>query len=227
MIKGDILELESRRKIYNFILNNPGLHIREISRRSDISFSTLRHHLNHLEKNDILINKKEGNYNRYYARDKMGKNDKKIMDFLRQDTPRAIILLLFAYVECSLTEISENLEKHPSTISYHLNNMQNMGIVERVFGENGIIDNDSVPFKIKRSQVTNESIYMLKDPELIYNLLIRYKNDLFDNITVGSIVGYVDDFVSDGVPEKILSPKESIDSIAKQIYELFPIPFCA
>ncbi len=38
----DILTLEIRGGIYNFILKYPGLHLREISRRMDIPFSTLK-----------------------------------------------------------------------------------------------------------------------------------------------------------------------------------------
>ncbi|MCK4365849.1 MAG: winged helix-turn-helix transcriptional regulator [Thermoplasmatales archaeon] len=43
----NILELETRRQIYNIILENPGLHLRELSRRTNLSFGGLRHHLNY------------------------------------------------------------------------------------------------------------------------------------------------------------------------------------
>jgi len=46
----NILEHDIRQKIYRFILENSGLHLREISRRMAIPKSTLRHHLKYLNK---------------------------------------------------------------------------------------------------------------------------------------------------------------------------------
>ena len=43
-----ILELEKRRKIYNYILTNPGLHFNEIVRGLQIPKTTLEYHLNYL-----------------------------------------------------------------------------------------------------------------------------------------------------------------------------------
>lgn len=48
--KEDSLALETRRKIYNLILNYPGLHEREIARKLNLSLSTLDYHLHYLEK---------------------------------------------------------------------------------------------------------------------------------------------------------------------------------
>jgi len=225
--ENNILNLETRRQIFNFILKYPGLHIREISRKTIIPFSTLRHHLTYLEKHDLVTRKTDGRYYRFYAKDKVGRKEKKILDFLRQETPRAIILLLFAYVECSQVEISENLEKHPATILYHLKKMEEMDIVEKVSADNGLIYKEEIPLTIKRKQKTNETVYMLKNHYLLYNLLIRQKDNLFDNIKTGFVIDYVNDFFSDGVPKKILSPKDAVDSISKTIFDLFPPSFCA
>lgn len=226
-MKTNIFELETRRQIFSFILKYPGLHLRELSRRLEMPFSTLRHHLTYLEKRDFIIRKSSGRYYRFYAKDEIGRKEKKILDFLRQETPRGIILLLFAYVECSQVEMGQNLEKHPSTILHHLKKMEKMDIVERVSPDNGLICKEEISLTIKRTSVTNETVYMLKNHDLIYNLLIRHKNNLFDDTSVDLIVDYVNDFFSDGVPNKILSPKAAVDSIAKIIFDLFPPSFCA
>ena len=226
-MKQNILELEKRRKIYNFILEYPGLHIREISRRIDIPFSTLYYHLNFLRKRGILKARSEGRYNRYYVTNKIGNREKNILNLLRQDTPRAIILLLLAYVGCSQTEISENLEKDPATISFHLKKLESIDVVERVTVSNGLIHKESISLVIKRAKLGNESIYMLKYPDVIYDLLVIYQDNLFDKINVNLVIDYMNRFLSDGVPQEIQSPKSSIDSIAKVIFRLFPPPFCA
>ena len=48
--KKNILKLEIRRKIYDFVDKNPGLHVREISRRMDIPINTLIYHIKYLKK---------------------------------------------------------------------------------------------------------------------------------------------------------------------------------
>ena len=58
----NILELETRRKIYDFIQKFPGLHVREISRRLEIPFSTLQYHLRFLEKRELVKAKDDGKY---------------------------------------------------------------------------------------------------------------------------------------------------------------------
>ena len=76
MIKNGILELETRRRIYNFILKNPGLHLREISRRSNIPKTTLIYHLNFLEKQGLIKTEANSRFTRYYTTNKVGKKDK-------------------------------------------------------------------------------------------------------------------------------------------------------
>ena len=65
---------------------------------------------------------------------------------------------------------------------------------------------------------------MLKNPYKIYDLLIIHKDNLFDNVSASLILDYMNDFLSEGIPEKIKSPKSAVDSIAEIVFELFPIP---
>jgi len=51
----NILELELRRNIYDFILKNPGFHLRGLSRKLKIPKSTLLHHLKILKKRELII----------------------------------------------------------------------------------------------------------------------------------------------------------------------------
>lgn len=92
--RGDILKLETRREIYNFILEHPGLHLREISRRTNISFGGLRYHLDFLKKQELVTTKSNRRYIRYYVTQKVGKIDKEIINLLRQEVPRKIFLLM-------------------------------------------------------------------------------------------------------------------------------------
>jgi len=57
--KKNILKLEIRRKIYDFVDKNPGLHVREISRRMDIPINTLIYHIKYLKKLDVTAPRHE------------------------------------------------------------------------------------------------------------------------------------------------------------------------
>ena len=224
-----ILDLEKRRKIYNFILNHPGVHLRLISKKIKMPYTTIRHHIHYLERHDLIIKKSDGKSDKLYIKNKVSRKDKDIIGFLQQNTQREIILLLLAYVECSISEISKNLNRHPSTILFHLKKLHEKDIVEHVENKNGLIKKDDFSIKILRKNITNESVYMLKKPDVIYDLLIRYKHNISDDSAIVSIIlNYIRAFLEDGVPDQILSPRSSIDSIEKMIFEdLFPPSFCA
>ena len=73
----DILELKKRREIYEFISNNSGLHMRDISRKMNIPFTTMQYHLNYLEKKELIISKNDGKYTRYFISFEIGEKEKK------------------------------------------------------------------------------------------------------------------------------------------------------
>ncbi|KAA0002848.1 MAG: transcriptional regulator [Thermoplasmata archaeon] len=162
MIKEDSLALETRRKIYNLILNYPGLHEREIARKLNISLSTLDYHLHYLEKREIIVSKKDGRYTRYFASLKVGMQDKKIIAILRQKTPRKIVLFLLMHPGSIHKEICEGVKKSPSTISFHLKKMIDAGIIEAV-------------------SLGRETAYSVKDEEEVVKMLITYKNTFLDS----------------------------------------------
>jgi len=162
MVKEDGSEFKARKEIYNYILEHPGLHLGELSRKMDIPKSTMNYHLNHLKKRERLVKKSEERYTRYYIANKIGKTDKKILHLLRQTVPREIIIFLLLHPDSLQKKISKNLKKHPTTISFHLNKLMNIDIIETI--PNG-----------------NETIYRIKNPQHISDLLIKYGKSLFDD----------------------------------------------
>jgi predicted transcriptional regulator/uncharacterized protein YegL len=57
----DLLKQKNRKKIYDHIMNNPGDHFREIQRAVDLEVGTLSHHLNILEKEQLIVSEQDGN----------------------------------------------------------------------------------------------------------------------------------------------------------------------
>ena len=209
----NILKLEARRKIYQFILKNPGSYLREFSRKMNIPKTTVEHHLRYLKKHGFLEVKSEDGYTRYYAAKKVSEIDKKLFDLFRQDTPRTIILLLlisFGLSQAQMIKIAKQwknhpskigiyLNKHPSTISYYFNKLVAMDIIEGI--PNG-----------------NETKYIIKNPEIFLDLIITYENSLMKDDSVYPFIKYL---VSPD-KEKIYL---AIDHVIETVYEVCPHPY--
>jgi DNA-binding transcriptional ArsR family regulator len=223
-----ILELKRRREIYEFISHNSGLHPRDISRKMKIPFTSLQYHLLTLEKNGLVISRKDGKYNRYFISFEVSEEEKKILNCFRKRAALHIILWFFIGVQCTQKDLSRFLEKHPATIGFHLRNMMHAGIVEKKSIDNGFIYKDHPPHVIKRSQVSSEKIFVLKDPWRIYDLLIKHKKNLSDKKMVEFLIEHVEFYIADGIPQKVQNREETINSIVNAYCGFFfPPSFCS
>ena len=92
--KEKVLNLKTRQELYNFISENPGLHLREIFRKVNLSFGCLRYHLNYLEKLNLIFSRPDLKYKRYYVKESIGRKDLEILNILRQEVPLRIIMML-------------------------------------------------------------------------------------------------------------------------------------
>ena len=206
MRTNNLLGLEIRRQLFNFILKNPGLHLREISRKLNIPKTTLNYHLKYLEKENFLLGKPGSRYTRYYATKKVGNINKHILGLMRQDIPRRIILFFFLYPEHSITDISQDLEIPSTTISFHLKKLIDLDIIEK-------------------RRAGHSYAYRIKNQKEMYNMLISYENSLSDDI-LGPFLEYVKYVLPDGVPPSYRRrKKKDIDEIIDAIYEIFPHPY--
>ena len=138
MNREDFLDLKNRQTIYYYILRFPGLNLSELSRKLTIPKSTLDYHLIYLKKRGLITTSTEGSYTRFYASEKMSSREKKILNLLREKIPRKIILLILMYPQYfSQINLSKYLKKRPATISYHLDKLVKMDIIEPVNVPNG------------------------------------------------------------------------------------------
>jgi len=221
------LELKRRRELYEFIARNNGLHMRDISRRMNVPFTSLKYHLRYLEKKGLIILKKDGKYNRYFISQDVSEQEKKVLNCFRKKTTLYIILWFFIAIQCSQKDLSRALEKHPATISFHLRNMLRTGIIELVPIDNGAVYKNSLPIIIPREQVSSEKIYLLADPLMIYNLLIKHKENFPEKDIVSGIIEYVEFHISDGIPKQVQNREDTIESIVKAFRGVFfPQSFC-
>jgi len=171
------IEVENRKEIYELIEEFPGLHMREIKRRTDMSMNLVRYHLGQLKKYDVVEEVKEGEYKRYYPKEggrRVDFEDKRYLALLREEIPLSVVVYLLSEGEpVSHGDIKEELDIAASTLSYHLKKMRKKGLLEK-----------------KGRQ------YSLSEPEEISNLLVKYEPpkdvidefiDLWDSLSLGMI----------------------------------------
>ena len=152
----EVLELETRRKIYNLVAKNPGLHLSKIAELLKMRISLVEYHCIYLEKNQIFHHVKESGYMRYYVKGEIAPSDKRILSLLKQEIPLKIVLLLLKYINLQHKDILGNINVAPSTLSYHLKKLvKNRIITVYTYGE--------------------ERGYSIINKGVVVKLLIQYK----------------------------------------------------
>lgn len=230
----EILDLANRRRIYDYISKYPGLHQRELIKKLNLSEGTIRYHLKYLKKRGIIKTQSVDGYVRYYIINSIGNNQQKILHILRQEVPRNIILCLLIDSFASQIELSDSLEKHPTTIEFHLKKLLNMGIIEHAPVINGKVNiKFNVIEKIGCAPIGKEIFYKLKEPYFINDSIIRYKGKLFGDNYCDILPVFYRYFHSCSKLEraimiksntKILS-KNIVKSLEERFFEIFPHPY--
>jgi predicted transcriptional regulator len=152
----DPLELDIRRKIYNLILKNPGIHFSKIAEILEIRTSLVDYHVLFLEKHDLISSDKETGYKRLYAKGKIGTKEKKYLFILRQKTLLNIVIQLLREGNLKHKEILDNVDVSPSTLSYHLKKLIKSDIIEE-------------------NKNSKKQGYFIKNKQEIISILIQYK----------------------------------------------------
>ncbi|MDO8627705.1 MAG: winged helix-turn-helix transcriptional regulator [Candidatus Diapherotrites archaeon] len=182
MFGSEALALKSRENVYKAIDASPGLHFREIHRRTGLAIGSLQYHLSYLEKYHLIRTEKDGKFIRYYSiRSRQSDEDKKFLSLLRQDTLRKIIIALLTRKGNNNLAISKYINLSPSTTSFHLDKLVVEGIIK------------------KRSK-GRKTFYYLNEPEKMKVLLKTHKTSFMDEV--------VDSFVE--IWKEMDLPKENV-----------------
>ncbi|HVL49412.1 MAG TPA: ArsR family transcriptional regulator [Candidatus Thermoplasmatota archaeon] len=161
--KEEALQLDTRRAIYDYIKTTPGAHLRKVHRAVGLPFGQVLYHLNYMERNELIVVKKDGKFNRYFVKHLIGRKEKDIISVLRHDVPRRVSILLLFQPRLTHKEILQYVEISPSTLSFHLSKMVEVGVVGR---ENR----------------GRESYYWLTDEKLTAKVLIMHRESFNSDV---------------------------------------------
>ncbi len=162
MFKDQILENENRRKIYSLIKSNPGIHLRELQRVSNLPLSTVNYHTEYLRRRKIILNEKEGNLARFYAKH-IDENDKRLLKVLRQKRLREIVLFVLVNRRAKSKFIAENLDLPRSTLSFYLKYLVKHNV-------------------LAREKVGYNNIYTIINEDELARILVTYKSSFIDKL---------------------------------------------
>ncbi|MCJ2519849.1 MAG: helix-turn-helix domain-containing protein [Candidatus Thermoplasmatota archaeon] len=176
----ELLELDNRRRIFEFLQEYPGLHLRELERQLDLDVRALRYHLDFLVEHEAVSSLRQEGYLRYYPRqwdegyfrERIGAVEKRGLGLLRQRMPLLLILLLLDQSEMSSEELRKEAGIAASTLSYHLKKLSELQLIES-------------------KTVGKKKTYWVGDPDAVVQLLMKYRPtkdliedflDLWENI---------------------------------------------
>jgi predicted transcriptional regulator len=161
-MKEEAIILETRKTIYFYIRDNPGQHLREISRTLNIYLGTLRYHLRYLEEKGVIVGKKEKNLKVYFVTEEISARDKNLAPLLQQKRFRDIILVVVINPRLTHSEIASKLSIKLSTLSKYINVLEVRGIFHH-------------------EKIGREKRYYVIDEKMVIDFLLTYKKSFWDS----------------------------------------------
>ncbi len=158
----EALTLGARQKIYELLKTSPGLHFREIQRRTGLATGTLQYHLDYFEKKHLIRQVKEKKFSRFYLIQEPFVEEKE-MASLRQESTRKIIMFLLNKKKATNKQLAKAIELSPSTTSFHLSKLLENKILEK-----------------KRKG--KKTYFYLIAPEKTADILVSFKKSFLDEL---------------------------------------------
>ncbi|MFW9987960.1 MAG: hypothetical protein ACFFC3_04835 [Candidatus Odinarchaeota archaeon] len=147
LTQDDILKNSNRLKIYNTILNNPGIHFMYIINLLGMSIFLVKWHLNMLLKFNFIKKTDVENREIYYD-SSLSEENAKILHFMGRERTLKIINYLKKNPNGSPKyRISKDLKMHQNTVSKYIQKLEELEI-------------------LSRKNLTNKTLYFLKNPSL-------------------------------------------------------------
>lgn len=157
------LELPTRREIYQRVAATPGIHFRALADSVDLAEGTVQYHLRWLADEDLVDVSDDGEYTRYYPAGTFDPEDRAVINALRRTIARRILAYLASEGPMTTTILAAELEKSPSTISWHLSTLVDAGLLEK-------------------QRHGREVHYELVDPDRVRYLYTVYRSSFTDRL---------------------------------------------
>ncbi len=166
-------------KIFKFIQENPGCHLRRIKTELDMSMGTTQYHLNSLENAGRIISEKHSLHRFYFPVGIFEAEQKNILKILNQDTSREILLFIIERKNPTQTDIRDHVKITAASVNWHVKRLLELGIINQTregkFKRYEFIGNPSHIIKILKEY--HPSLWNSWSDRLAEMFLSFYKDD--------------------------------------------------
>ena len=121
----------TRQIIFEFVRDSPGTHLRGVQQALGLPLGTVEYHLRELVRLELVTEREDGIYRRYYVAGQMGGLDRELIGALRQEIPRRIVMHLLLNPGLNFGQVREAFSISGSTLHYHLKKLEKRGILSR------------------------------------------------------------------------------------------------
>ena len=184
------LEHRSRRLIIRYISSNPGVSFGSIKRFFDMNASTLKYHLNYLERKKRVTSEREGGKRLYFS--KTGglegmaglETDKRSRDLLNlSKTQKLVLRVIQNYPRISRKKLMAKAKLKDSTLDYNINKLVENDFIWKVRAGSEIGYEYITPEKLKQ-EMLNRLVTKLLSDEIDEDKFLRIKGKI-EAISVG------------------------------------------
>jgi len=153
----------NRKNIYDYILNYPGVYLRQIHRQIGSTMSDIQYHLRYLENIGLIKSRKVNQNRHFYPITIVDEQDEIVLAFLRHNTDRSILICLLEHSGYTQTDVINSLNLSASTINWHMFRLVESGLIS----------------KSKQGKIIR---YFVADAELLVDSLRKYFPDMWNKL---------------------------------------------
>ena len=150
------------KRVFQYILEHPGCHLRQILKELDISMGTTQYHTGLLEKKGRVTSNKHGLFRYYFASGIFRDNEKKLLEVLSHETARDILMFIIERGDPTQSDIADRIGVSAPSISWHARRLAESHVVTEI-----------TEGKYKRYRLRG-------DPQQLVSLMKSYYPSLWD-----------------------------------------------
>lgn len=115
--------LAPRNRILRLLEQDPGLHLRELPRRLDLSLNSVRYHLDVLAREDAVTAHRSGRFERWFPSRTFSLEDRATISALRVRGERAVLEQLLRQGPCRFVDLEAQTRHAPATLVRYLSQL--------------------------------------------------------------------------------------------------------
>jgi len=163
-----------RKAVYDVVVKNPGVHLREIERMTSLPLGVVRHHLDRMQRDGLVFSRRDRHFRRFFSKSKLPPNlQTETFDVLRQHGPRTILLHLLNNPGSTHGSMADALDMPASTLSTHLSLLMTKRVV-------------------RRERLDGRNLYRIRDEEGLVKVLVVYRSSFMGEQVHRAISAYLE-----------------------------------